>query len=44
MNLIADLMWIAGAALSIGFIAYGGFLLVFAPRLPEPALRLRPAS
>ena len=42
MNLIADLMWIAGAAVSLGFIVYGGFLLSFAPRLPEsaPAARL----
>jgi hypothetical protein len=44
MNLIADLMWIAGAALSLGFIVYGGCLLLFVPRLPDAAPRLRLAS
>lgn len=48
MTLIADLTWIAGAALSLGFIVYGGFLLGFllgfVPRLPVPAPRLRHAS
>ena len=29
MNLISDLLWIAGAALSLGFLAYGACLLAF---------------
>ena len=44
MNLIADLMWIAGAAVSLGFVVYGGFLLLFVPRLADEAPRLRLAS
>ena len=44
MNLIADLMWIAGAALSLGFIVYGGFLLLFVPRMADEAPHLRLAS
>ena len=32
MNLVIDLMWIAGAALSLGFIAYGASLLLFLPK------------
>jgi len=46
MNLVTDLFWMAGAALSIGFLAYGAFLLLFVPRsVPLPvALRLRLAS
>ena len=44
MNLLIDLMWMAGAALSLGFIAYGGFLLLFVPRLAVETPRLRLAS
>ena len=48
MNLLTDLMWIAGAALSLGFLAYGAFLLFFvAKSKPERATatpRLRLAS
>ena len=48
MNLVTDLFWLAGAALSFGFLAYGAFLLFFVPRLnPTPAHfapRLRLAS
>ena len=32
MNFLTDLLWIAGAALSLGFLAYGAFLLLFAPQ------------
>jgi hypothetical protein len=32
MNLLIDLLWIAGAALSLGFVAYGAFLLLFVSR------------
>ncbi|HTM61626.1 MAG TPA: hypothetical protein VL199_14825 [Burkholderiales bacterium] len=29
MNLMTDLLWMVGAALSLGFLAYGAFLLAF---------------
>jgi len=32
MNLATDLFWMAGAAVSLGFLAYGAFLLMFAPK------------
>ena len=35
MNLMTDLFWIAGAALSLGFLVYGAFLLMFAPKSTE---------
>ena len=35
MNLMTDLFWIAGAALSLGFLAYGAFLLFFVPKSLE---------
>jgi hypothetical protein len=45
MDLIADLMWIAGTALSLGFMAYGAYLVLVAPHLPiEVRPRLRFAS
>ena len=48
MNFLVDLLWIAAASLSLGFVAYGAFLLFFLPR-PDPirataAPRLRLAS
>jgi hypothetical protein len=48
MTLMTDLLWIAGAALSLGFLAYGAFLLFFVPKSDTTrvtaAPRLRPAS
>jgi hypothetical protein len=32
MGFMTDLFWIAGAALSLGFVAYGAFLLLFLPK------------
>jgi len=48
MNFLVDLLWIAAAALSLGFVAYGACLLFFVPK-PDPtrataAPRLRLAS
>lgn len=46
MNLITDLLWITGAALSLGFLAYGAFLLAFVrepkstPAMAAPRLHL----
>lgn len=46
MNLMTDLLWITGAALSLGFIAYGAFLIAFVqqpkstPALEAPRLHL----
>jgi hypothetical protein len=32
MNLLTDLFWILGSALSLGFVVYGGFVVLFVPR------------
>jgi len=46
MGFLTDLFWIAGAALSLGFVAYGACLLFFVPQSnpdrasAEPRLRL----
>ena len=48
MELLTNLLWTAGDALSLGFLAYGAVLLLFArqPRQTRatPALRLHLAS
>ena len=48
MNFLVDLLWIAAATLSLGFVAYGACLLFFVPK-PDPtrataAPRLRLAN
>ena len=48
MNFLVDLLWIAAAALSLGFLAYGALLLFFVPKTDPlratAAPRLRLAS
>jgi hypothetical protein len=31
MNLATDLLWTLGTVLSLGFVAYGGFLILLVP-------------
>jgi len=43
MGFMTDLFWIAGAALSLGFVSYGAFLLLFLPHSdPQRASRTSP--